>query len=103
MDRLLRTSQADSTAEDHAEAQVTLPTDAVIDIVGAEQVSGYKLTLSFSDGTQRVVDFEPFLRSSRNPMIRAYLEPNRFANFRVEYGDLIWDDYGLCFPIADLY
>jgi hypothetical protein len=56
----------------------------VVDIVEAEQVSDYKLRLSFSDGTQRVVDFEPFLRSSRNPMIRAYLEPGRFANFRIE-------------------
>lgn len=82
---------------------MTLPDDAVIDIVLAEQVSGYKLKLSFSDGTEHIVDFEPFLRTSRNPMIRAYLEPERFANFRLEYGDLIWDDYGLCFLMADLY
>jgi hypothetical protein len=103
MDRLLRTSQADSSAEDHAKDQVILADDAVIDIVRAEQVSDYKLKLCFSDGTERVIDFEPFLRASRNPMIRAYLEPSRFGNFRVECGDLIWDDYGLCFPIADLY
>lgn len=103
MDRLFRTSQADRPPEDHAEDQVTLPHDAVIDIVRAEQLSGYSLKLSFSDGTERIVDFEPFLRASRNPMIRAYLEPERFANFRLEYGDLIWDDYGLCFPVADLY
>ncbi len=82
---------------------MTLADDAVIDIVGAEQVSDYKLRLTFSDGKERLVDFEPFLRSSRNPLIRAYLEPNRFGNFTVEYGDLIWDDYGLCFPTADLY
>ena len=103
MDRLLRTSQADSTADNYEEDQVTLADDAVIDIVGAEQVSDYKLRLTFSDGKERLVDFEPFLRSSRNPLIRAYLEPNRFGNFTVEYGDLIWDDYGLCFPTADLY
>jgi hypothetical protein len=36
-------------------------------------------------------------------MIRAYLDPKRFANFKIEYGDLVWDDYGLCFPISDLY
>jgi Protein of unknown function (DUF2442) len=82
---------------------VTLADDTVIDIVGAEQVSNYKLRLTSSDGTERIVDFEPFLRSSRNPLIRAYLEPNRFADFKLEHGDLIWDDYGLCFPIADLY
>ena len=48
-------------------------------------------------------EVRPFLRSSRNPLIRDYLEPSKFGNFRVEYGDLIWDDYGLCFPTNDLY
>jgi DUF971 family protein len=74
-----------------------------IDIVHAEPVADYKLRLSFSDGVERVIDFEPFLRRSRNPMIRAYLNPQKFANFKLEYGNLMWDDYGLCFPIADLY
>ena len=74
-----------------------------IDIVRAEQVADYKLRLSFSDGVERVIDFEPFLCRSRHPMIRAYLDPQKFANFTLEYGNLMWDDYGLCFPIADLY
>ena len=34
--------------------------------------------------------------------IRAYLEPVRFAGFRVEYGELVWGDYELCFPVIDL-
>lgn len=80
-----------------------LPEGTVIDIVRAERVSGYKLKLCFSDGVERIIDFEPFLRGSRNPMIRAYLDPKKFANFKLEYGELVWDDYGLCFPIADLY
>ena len=75
----------------------------VIDIVRVAPLGDYKLTLTFSDGVQRVIDFEPFLRRSRNPMIRAYLDQQRFANFRLEHGNLIWDDYGLCFSIADLY
>ena len=82
---------------------MTLSEDSVIEIVGAEQVSDYKLKLHFSNGEERLIDFEPFLRSSRNPMIREYLEPEKFANFKLECGDLVWDDYGLCFPIADLY
>ncbi|MGH7960488.1 MAG: DUF2442 domain-containing protein [Candidatus Binatia bacterium] len=75
----------------------------VIDIVRIGQVSDYKLKLSFSDGVERVVDFEPFLRKSRNPLIRVYLDPQKFANFALAYGNLVWDDYGLCFPVADLY
>jgi hypothetical protein len=75
----------------------------VIDILQAARLADYKLKLSFSDGVERVIDFEPFLRRSSNPMIRAYLDQRKFANFRLEHGNLIWDDYGLCFPIADLY
>ena len=80
-----------------------MPEGTVIDIVRAEQVGAYQLKLHFSDGTLRLVDFEPFLRQSRNPLIRVYLDPARFAAFRVQEGDLVWDDYGLCFPVADLY
>ena len=76
---------------------------AAVDIVRAEAISDYKLRLYFSDGVERAIDFEPFLRGSRNPMIRAYLDPKKFASFKLEYGELVWDDYGLCFPIADLY
>jgi hypothetical protein len=75
----------------------------MIDIATAERLAAYKLKLTFSDGIQRVVDFEPFLCASQNPLIRVYLDPEKFASFRVEHGDLIWNDYGLCFPIADLY
>jgi len=82
---------------------VILAEGAIVDIVQVERVADYKLKLHFSDGFERVIDFEPFLRESRNPMIRAYLDPKQFANFRLEHGDLLWDDYGLCFPIADLY
>lgn len=76
---------------------------AIVEVVRAERLSDYTLKLSFSDGSERVVDFEPFLSSSQNPMIRTYLDPTKFGVFRLEHGDLIWDDYGLCFPITDLY
>jgi len=80
-----------------------LPMGAIVEIVRAERLSDYKLRLCFSDGAERVVDFEPFLSSSQSPMIRAYLDPQKFGDFRLEHGDLMWDDYGLCFPITDLY
>jgi hypothetical protein len=80
-----------------------LAEDAVVDIVRVEQIADYKLKLYFSDGMERVIDFEPFLRRSRNPMILKYLDQKKFRDFRLEYGELVWDDYGLCFPIADLY
>jgi hypothetical protein len=54
---------------------MTLSKGAVTDMVRAEHVSDYRLRLYFSDGSERVIDFWPFLRGSRNPMIRAFLDP----------------------------
>ncbi|MDD4928521.1 MAG: DUF2442 domain-containing protein [Gallionella sp.] len=78
-------------------------TPATINITTAEQVGDYALRLSFDDGTVQTIDFKPFLSLSRHPGIRAYLEPERFAAHRIEYGELVWGDYDLCFPTADLY
>ncbi|MBF0377415.1 MAG: DUF2442 domain-containing protein [Desulfamplus sp.] len=75
----------------------------VVNIEYAEYVESYKLNLRFSDGTERTVDFSGFLSSSLNPMIKKYLNTKKFREFTVEYGDLFWNDYDLCFPIADLY
>ncbi len=76
---------------------------ATLNIMAAEPVGEYALCLSFDDGTMQTVDFKPFLSLTRHPDIRAYLEPSRFAAFRIEHGELVWGDYDLCFPIADLY
>ena len=103
MDRLLHTSQKHRAGNHYAENPIGLSENALIDITGVEYISGYTLRLRFNDGFERDLDFEPFLRKSGNPMIRAYLQPKKFANFRLEHGDLVWDDYELCFPIADLY
>jgi len=80
-----------------------LSENTVILVQSAEQVGDLQLRLTFNDGTQRIVDFGPFLHQSRNPLIQTYLAPAAFARFTVKDGDLIWDDYELCFPIADLY
>ena len=82
---------------------MTLPPGSVIDIERAEYVDGYRIHLVFSDGQERVIDFEPFLTRSLNPLIRKYLDLDEFKKFTISYGDLIWNDYDLCFPIADLY
>jgi hypothetical protein len=77
--------------------------NAVIIIRHAEQGDEYKARLGFNDGTQHTIDLAPFLRQSRNPLIQAHLDLAAFACFTVKDGELIWNDYDLCFPIADLY
>lgn len=78
-------------------------TPAVINIVSAELVGDYRICMAFDDGMQQTVDFKPFLSRSVHPDIRAFLNADRFAAFRVENGELVWGDYDLCFPIIDLY
>ena len=80
-----------------------IDTEHILEIVNAEYLAGYRLRLHFNDGKIQEIDFEPFLSHARNPMIRKYLDVKRFQQFSIEYGDLIWNDYELCFPIADLY
>lgn len=77
--------------------------NSIIEIVAAKYIEGYQLEVTFSDGHAQVVDFGPFLTASLNPLIRKYLDQELFQQFAVEGGDLLWNDYDLCFPIADLY
>lgn len=74
-----------------------------INVITATQTEKYRIRLCFDDHTEQEVDFEPFLGRSLHPDIRAYLDPVRFASFRIEYGELVWGDYDLCFPVIDLY
>ncbi len=103
MDRLLRVAQTSRIKNNHSQDSVNLPEDAVVDVVSADYIDNYRLHLVFSDGKERIIDFFPFLKGSSNPMIRKYLDLDNFRNFTIQYGDLVWDDYDLCFPIADLY
>lgn len=82
---------------------MSISENAELFIDRVEYTGDFRLRLVFNDGVERVVDFGPFLRHSRNPLIQTYLDPVAFARFAVKDGDLIWDDYALCFPVADLY
>jgi hypothetical protein len=75
----------------------------VISINNAEYISDYKIKLSFTDGIVKVIDFYDMLNNAKNPMTRKYLDKKLFRNFSLEYGDLIWNDYEMCFPIWDLH
>lgn len=74
-----------------------------INVVAAELAGECQLKLTFDDGNRQLVDFRPFLLHSVHPDIRAYLDPQRFSGFSVQYGELVWGDYDLCFPVLDLY
>jgi hypothetical protein len=74
-----------------------------ITIEKVDYLGDYRLKLSFNDNTNQIISFYPFLNNSLNPFIRRYLDINEFKKFKLDAGDLEWNDYDLCFPIADLY
>ena len=80
-----------------------IPDKKVILIEKVKYIGGYKLELLFNDKINHAIDFYPFLSKSLNPLIRKYLNPEEFSKFEIDRGDLEWNDYDLCFPIADLY
>ncbi len=75
----------------------------VVSIEKAEYKGDYIINLQFSDGVERNIDFGNFLRNARNPMTKKYLDKELFKSFTLEYGDLMWNDYEMCFPIWDLH
>ncbi|WP_395043478.1 hypothetical protein [Flavobacterium sp.] len=75
----------------------------VINIVEAKLINDYVIQFIFDDKVERKIDFYPFLNASKNLMTRKYLETENFKNFSIKYGDIVWNDYEMCFPIWDLY
>lgn len=72
-------------------------------IDSAKYLSDFAIRIKFSDGSDKVVDFKPFLSKSLHPSIKKYLDEKKFSNFRLTDGNLNWNDYDLIFPIWDLY
>jgi len=75
----------------------------VISIVHADYKGDYLIQMEFSDGVKKVIDFENFLRKAKNPMTQKYLDKSLFCTFSIEYGDIVWNNYEMCFPVWDLY
>ena len=75
----------------------------VISITKAESIGEYKILFLFSDGVERLIDFSDFLKNAKNPMTRKYLDEKLFKAYSIDYGDIIWNDYEMCFPIWDLH
>jgi hypothetical protein len=75
----------------------------VISINNATYAGDYKIKFLFSDGSERLIDFSSFIKNARNPMTNKYIDIELFKNFTLSFGDIIWNDYEMCFPIWDLH
>ena len=75
----------------------------VISILKAEYLGEYIIWFSFSDGVEKTIDFSEFLKNAKNSLTKKYLDKQLFKNFVIDYGDIVWNDYEMCFPIWDLH
>lgn len=75
----------------------------IVSIDKAVYLDEYKIKFDFSDGVSQTIDFKGFLENAKNPMTKKYMDKDKFKDFIIEYGDIVWNDYELCFPIWDLH
>lgn len=73
-----------------------------VNIQNARHLGGCRLEITFLDGHVQKIDFKPFLEQA-HPELRKYLDEKEFSRFSVEHGNLVWNDYEMCFPIEALY
>lgn len=78
-------------------------TSELIMVVSAKYIGDFAIRVFFSDNTNRLVDFKPFLESSLHPSIRKYLNEPLFKKFKIVDGNINWNNYDLIFPIEDLH
>jgi len=69
----------------------------------AKYIGDFAIRIKFNDGTEKLVDFKPFLTKSIHPSVRKYLDERLFSSFQIIDGNLNWNDYDMIFPIWDLY
>lgn len=75
-----------------------------LSIISAKYVKPLSVDVSFSDGTEKIVDVGSFIRKNPHPQYDRYLNENKFKTFNIENGNLVWGkNWDLIFPLEDLY
>ncbi|MBU2649370.1 MAG: DUF2442 domain-containing protein [Bacteroidetes bacterium] len=75
----------------------------IVTIVKAEYLQNWRIKIQFDDGTEKTIDFKPFIEESNHPEIKKYLNETLFQDFDIVNGNLNWNDYDMIFPVWDLY
>lgn len=84
---------------DYTETQ----SEDIIELITANYIGDYAIRISFSDGTEKLVDFRPFLFKSLHPSIIKYRDESLFKQFKIVDGNLNWNDFDLIFPLGNLH
>ena len=75
-----------------------------IKVVDAVYLSDYCILITFSDNSQRTIDFQEFLEKNPHPQFNEYRDLKKFKSFHIERGNIVWgEDWDLIFPVEELY
>ena len=72
-------------------------------VASANHVRAHVLSIKYSDGSSNQVDFAPFIFTADHPDYEQFKSIDTFKQFKVEDGNINWDDYTMIFPVEDLY
>lgn len=75
-----------------------------LQVIRAEYAGDVRLHIFFSDGTSKIVDFEPFILTHPHPQYNRYIEPKYFKRFTIEHGNIVWGkNWDMVFPVEQLH
>ena len=64
--------------------------ERLVRIQATEPLEGFRVRLGFEDGTQKVIDLEPYLHGPIFEPMRS--DPTVFRSMKVEGGTIAWDN-----------
>ena len=70
-------------------------------ITVATYIEDYKIELTFTDGTNKIIDFYPLIACKA--MYKPYLKVEKFKKFRLDVGSLVWPGNRLDYHYTFLY
>jgi len=73
-----------------------------IEINKAKYIEDYKILIEFNNSVSKILDFRELIEKTSFPNEKKYKDFALFQQFKVEMGDLIWNDYDMCFQAKNL-
>ena len=81
-----------------------MPNAITLEVMNATYLDGYRLSIAFSDGKNKVVDFSKFITHTNKRALTKYKEVSNFKKFKIEHGNVVWGrNWDLIFPVHELY
>ena len=75
-----------------------------IEVKNATYLDGYRLSIAFTNGKNKVVDFTQFIINTNKQALTKYKDVSNFKKFKIEHGNVVWGrNWDLIFPIHQLY